>query len=128
MLQVPGTDESLILSHRKDLEEGSDERCATLKDTRRRDANAFKEDALQMMLDGYATQSVMERPRLLNMKILYHWKQERLARSGPVKRSLEVRVREFEDGLCHAARDVLKKRLLFSAAANTRSKLSDFIG
>jgi transposase-like protein len=27
------------------------------KDTRRRYANEFKEDALQMMLDGHATQS-----------------------------------------------------------------------
>jgi len=67
------------------------------KDTRRRYGNEFKEDALQMMLDGHATQSVMERLGLLNVKILYHWKLERPAQSGPVASSLEVRVREFEN-------------------------------
>jgi transposase len=50
-----------------------------------------------MMLDRHTAQSVMERLGLLNVKILYHWKLERPAQSGPVASSLEVRVREFEN-------------------------------
>jgi len=97
VLQVSGTDESLILSNRKDLEEGLEESCIDVERTRRRYANEFKEDALQMMLDRHTAQSVMERLGLLNVKILYHWKLERPAQSGPVASSLEVRAREFEN-------------------------------
>jgi hypothetical protein len=31
VLQVPGTDESLVLSHRKNLEEGSEESCVDVE-------------------------------------------------------------------------------------------------
>ena len=45
--------------------------------------------------------------------MLYRWKQEQLARSGPVASSLEARVRELEGELrrVERERDVLKKAL-----------------
>jgi transposase len=79
------------------LKRAQKEAVSTLKNTRRRYANEFREDALQMMLDGHTAQSVMERPGLLNVKILYRWRQERWSRSGPVTSWLEGRVREFEN-------------------------------
>ena len=45
--------------------------------------------------------------------MLYRWKQEQLARCGPVAGSLEARVRELETELrrVERERDVLKKAL-----------------
>ena len=52
---------------------------------------------------------------LSNAKVLYRWKAEQLAQSGPVASALEVRVRELETELCRVERerDVLKKALAY---------------
>ena len=83
------------------------------KDTRRRYTDEFKEEAVQMMLDGHTAPSVMERLGLPNVNMLYRWKQERLTQSGSVASSLEARVRELENELrrVERERDVLKKAL-----------------
>jgi len=83
------------------------------KDTRRRYTDEFKEEAVQMMLDGHTAPSVMERLGLPNVNMLYRWKQERLTQSGPVASALETRVRELENELrrVERERDVLKKAL-----------------
>ncbi|MBL8816405.1 MAG: transposase [Planctomyces sp.] len=87
----------------------------TLKtnETRRRYTDEFKDEAVQMMLDGHTALSVMERLGIPNVNLLYRWKQERLHRSGPVASSLEARVRELENELrrVERERDILKKAL-----------------
>jgi transposase-like protein len=69
------------------------------KDTRRRYTNEFKEEAVQMMLDGHIAPSVMARLGLPNVKMLYRCAQEQVTQSGPVASSLEARVRELENEL-----------------------------
>jgi transposase len=73
----------------------------------------FKEEAVQMLLDGHSAKSVVERLGLSGTNVLYRWKSAQLRRSGPVASSLEARVRELELELrrVERERDVLKKAL-----------------
>ena len=73
----------------------------------------FKQEAVQMLLDGHSAGSIVERLGLSGTNMLYRWKREQLARSGPVAGALEVRVRELETELrrVERGRDVLKKAL-----------------
>ena len=83
------------------------------KSGRRRYTKEFREEAVQMMLDGHSAMSVAERLGLSGANILYRWKKQRLASSGPVAGSLEQRLREVEAELRQARqeRDILKKAL-----------------
>jgi len=82
-------------------------------DRRRRYTDEFKDEAVQMLLDGHTAPSVKDRLGLPNTNMLYRWKQEFLTRSGPVASSLEARVKELESELrrVERERDVLKKAL-----------------
>jgi transposase len=73
----------------------------------------FKQDAVQMLLDGHTAQSIVERLGLSSTNTLYRWKREQLQRSGPAATSLEARVRELELELhrVERERDILKKAL-----------------
>jgi len=73
----------------------------------------FKREAVQMLLDGHAAQSVVERLGLSSVNLLYRWKQVQLQQCGPAATSLEARVRELELELHRVARerDILKKAL-----------------
>ena len=84
--------------------------------TRRRYTDEFKDEAVQMILDGHSAASVAERLGLSGTNILYRWKQQRVARSGVVAGTLEGRVKELESELrrVERERDVLKKRWPFS--------------
>ena len=81
--------------------------------TRRRYTKEFREEAVQMMLDGHSASSVAERLGLSGTNILYRWKQQVLAGSGPVAGSLEQRLRDVEAELrrTRQERDILKKAL-----------------
>lgn len=81
--------------------------------TRRRYTNEFKEEAVQMLLDGHTAPSVCDRLGLPHANLLYRWKQEQLTQSGPVAGVLETRVRELENELrrVERERDILKKAL-----------------
>ena len=83
------------------------------KSSRRVFAKEFKEEAVQMLLDGHSATSIVERLGLSGTNILYRWKAQQLQRSGPVASSLEARVRELETELrrVERERDVLKKAL-----------------
>jgi transposase len=88
-------------------------KSARLNDRRRRYTEDFKEEAVQMLLDGHTAPSVKDRLGLSSVNLLYRWKQEHLARSGPVASTLEARVKELESELrrVERERDVLKKAL-----------------
>jgi transposase len=80
---------------------------------RRAFTDEFKQEAVQMLLDGHSAPSVAERLGLPGTNLLYRWKREQLERTGPVATSLEARVRELEVELhrVERERDILKKAL-----------------
>ncbi len=80
---------------------------------RRRFTDEFKEEAVQMLLDGHSANSVAERLGLDGTNALYRWKRQFLRQSGPVASSLEARVQQLEAELrrVERERDVLKKAL-----------------
>ena len=82
-----------------------------IRGSRRVFTKEFKEEAVQMLLDGHSVSSVVERLGLSNANLLYRWKQNQLRESGPVASSLEARVRELEHELRRVERDILKKAL-----------------
>ena len=83
------------------------------KSFRRVFTKEFKEEAVQMLLDGQSAQSIVERLGLSGTNVLYRWKAQQLQRSRPVASTLESRVRELEAELrrVERERDVSKKAL-----------------
>jgi transposase len=81
--------------------------------TRRVFTKDFKQEAVQMLLDGHSASSVADRLGLANTNLLYRWKSEQVRHSGPVASSLETRVRDLETELrrVERERDILKKAL-----------------
>ena len=74
------------------------------KRVRREYPEEFKGEAVQMLLDGH---------------MLYRWKKEQLARSGPAASSLEARVRELENELRRVEREwKVPKRTLATCGRN----------
>ena len=85
---------------------------STVQKRQRRDyPKEFKEEAVQMLLDGHTAPSVVERLGISSANVLYRWKAEHLAESGPVASTLEARVKELEGELrrVEREREVLKK-------------------
>jgi transposase len=90
------------------------------KRQRRTFDQGFKEQAVQMLLDGHSVQSVSENLGVHNTNLLYRWKKEVLRQSGQAAESLDARVRELEEQLRYVERerDILKKALaIFSRNA-----------
>ena len=81
--------------------------------TRRAYSEEFKQEAVQMLLDGHSAASVAERLGLSGPNVLYRWKKDSLRRAGPAARSLGDRVTQLEDELrrVERERDILKKAL-----------------
>ena len=73
----------------------------------------FKQEAVQMLLDGHTAASVAERLGLAGPNVLYRWKRDTLRRAGPAARSLGERVVQLEEELrrVERERDILKKAL-----------------
>ena len=78
--------------------------------TRRSYTEEFKQEAVQMLLDGHSAPSVAERLGLSGPNVLYSWKKAILHRAGPAGRD---RVAQLEDELrrVERERDILKKAL-----------------
>ena len=81
--------------------------------TRRSYTEEFKQEAVQMLLDGHSAPSVAERLGLPGPNLLYSWKKSILHRAGPAGRTLGDRVAQLEDELrrVERERDILKKAL-----------------
>jgi len=73
----------------------------------------FKQEAVQMLLDGHSAPSVAQRLGLSGPNVLYRWKRETLRRAGPEARTLGDRVAQLEEELrrVERERDILKKAL-----------------
>jgi len=80
---------------------------------RRRFTQEFKQEAVQMLLDGHSAASVAERLGLSGPSLLYGWKRDAVQRAGPAARTLGDRVAQLEDELrrVERERDILKKAL-----------------
>jgi transposase len=83
------------------------------KSSRRVFTKEFKEEAVQMLLDGHSARSIVDRLGISGTNILYRWKAQQVNHGGPVSSSLEARVRELEVELrrVERERDILKKAL-----------------
>jgi transposase len=81
--------------------------------TRRFFSDEFKQEAVQMLLDGHSASSVAQRLGLSGPNVLYRWKKDALHRAGPAARTLGDRVAQLEDELrrVERERDILKKAL-----------------
>lgn len=73
----------------------------------------FKQDAVQMLLDGHTASSIVERLGISGTNILYRWKKEQLASSGPIANAMDSKLRALENELrrVERERDILKKAL-----------------
>ena len=80
---------------------------------RRRYDDQFKQDAVQLLLDGHAPSAVVERLGLSNVNLLYSWKKQQLRASGPVATTLDLQVQQLTTELrrVERERDILKKAL-----------------
>ena len=80
---------------------------------RRQFTKEFKEEAVQMLLDGHSAASIVERLGLSGTNLLYRWKRELIGQAGRTAESLDGRVRELEAELRRVKqeRDILKKAL-----------------
>lgn len=81
--------------------------------SRRNFSQEFKQEAVQMLLDGHTASSIAERLGLSGSNVLYRWKREQLATSGPIANAMDSKLREVENELrrVERERDILKKAL-----------------
>ena len=81
--------------------------------SRRQYSEELKAEAVQMLLDGHSAESVVSRLGLSGASVLYRWKTQLVASSGPAATALETRVQELERELrrVEQERDILKKAL-----------------
>jgi transposase len=80
---------------------------------RRRYSDEFKEEAVQMVLDGHSVASVAERLGLSSPQLLHSWKRKLIGQGGTTTQVLDGRVQELEKELkrVQTERDILKKAL-----------------
>ena len=83
------------------------------REGRRSYADEFKQEAVQMLLDGHSAPSVAERLGLSGTNILYRWKREAIGKGGPAARTLDDRLGQVQEELrrVERERDILKKAL-----------------
>jgi transposase len=80
---------------------------------RRRYSAEFREEAVQMVLDGHSVTSVAERLGLSSPQLLHSWKRKLIGQGGKTTRVLDGRLQEVEKELrrVQTERDILKKAL-----------------
>ena len=85
----------------------------TKTETRRSFTKQFKQDAVQMMLDGHSASSISANLGLNHTNLLYRWKAELIDQMGPVAEALDDEVKQLRDELLRTKRerDILKKAL-----------------
>lgn len=83
------------------------------KPGRRSFSEEFKEQAVQMLIDGHSASSVARNLGIKNANNLYRWKAEVLAKGGTTSEVLDSQVRELRAELqrTRRERDILKKAL-----------------
>jgi len=67
----------------------SDGRAKAVAEKRRRYTKEFKEEAVQMLLDGHTATSVADRFGLSGPQLLYSWKRELIGQAGKTAERLD---------------------------------------
>lgn len=80
---------------------------------RRTFTKEFKQEAVQLMLDGHLASTVAKNLGIENTNLLYRWKTECVTQGGPIAESLDAEMRELRSELLRTQRerDILKKAL-----------------
>ena len=81
----------LFCVHRKDDRMPRKKKNSGKKLSRRQYTDKFKEEAVQLLLEGDTAPQVVDWFGISNANCLYRWKQEQLEKTGPMARSLEAR-------------------------------------
>ena len=83
------------------------------KRERRTFTKEFKQEAVQMLVDGHSASSVSKNLGIGNTNLLYRWKAELVSEGGPVSEALDDEVRQLREELQRTKRerDILKKAL-----------------
>jgi len=94
-------------------QQGSNNTPKPTTQKRHRFPKEFKEEAVQMLLDGHSATSIADRLGLSGPNLLYRWKRELIGQAGKTAETLDGRVRELEAELrrVEQERDILKKAL-----------------
>jgi len=73
----------------------------------------FKEEAVQMMVDGHSAQSIVSNLGITSTSLLYKWKKDILGQNGETALEWEQRVCELEKKCkrLEIEREILKKAL-----------------
>lgn len=81
--------------------------------TRRSFTKEFKQQAVQMLVDGHSASSIASNLGIKNTNLLYRWKSELIAKGGSVAEALDDEVRQLREQLrrTQRERDILKKAL-----------------
>ena len=85
----------------------------SVKQPRRTFTKEFKQEAVQMLLDGHSANSVSKNLGIGNTNLIYRWKAELINEGGPVAEALDDEVRQLREDLqrTRRERDILKKAL-----------------
>jgi transposase len=89
-------------------------------DTRTTFTDDFKQQAVQMILDGHSAASVARNLGVKNVNNLYRWKAEILAKGGQATEGLDETNKELRAELLRTQRerDILKKALAIFSLEN----------
>lgn len=82
-----------------------------VKQARRTFTLEFKQQAVQMLSDGYSVGSVCENLGIDNKNLLCRWKPQLVAEGGPVAQTLDSEVKQLREELrrTQRERDILKQ-------------------
>ena len=88
-----------------------------IRSQKREYSQEFKEEAVQMMVDGHSAQSIVSNLGITSTSLLYKWKKDILGQNGETSLEWEQRVCELEKKCkrLETEREVLKKLYPFSA-------------
>jgi transposase len=80
--------------------------------SRKRYDDSLKQEAVQMLLDGYSAPSIASNLGISNANLIHKWKKTILSES-PAAEALDAEVRELREELrrVERERDILKKAL-----------------
>lgn len=80
---------------------------------RRSFTKEFKQQAVQMLVDGHSAKSIVTNLGIGNTNLIYRWKSELIANGGAVTEALDDEVRQLREQLrrTQRERDILKKAL-----------------
>ena len=72
---------------------------------RRRYTREFKEEVVQMHLDGHSAASIAERLGLSSVNLVYRWKRDLIGEAGKTASTLDSRVQDLDAELRRVERE-----------------------